>query len=219
MLLMRPKGWQKTLARILARYAFDIDQRLRSSKDRYLTLGNALLGGLRLASRDRNIDLWLNTRLVDLLTDGARVTGALVERDGKQLRIEARRGVVLAAGGFERNETMRAQHLKISDPRMSGGQINNTGDAIVVASAIGAATMNMDSVWWAPVFSVPGEPRGRLSTMERALPGSIIVNQAGKRYMNEGRVLPPCRRADGGGEPAGRRHATFVHSVRRRLSS
>jgi 3-oxosteroid 1-dehydrogenase len=185
MLLMRPKGWQKTLAKIVARYAFDISQRLRTSKDRYLTLGNALLGGLRLASRDRNVTLWLDTRLVELLMDGPRAAGALVERAGRQLRIEARRGVVLAAGGFERNEQMRAEHLKVADPRMSGGQINNTGDAIVVASAIGAATMNMDSVWWAPVFSVPGEPRGRLSTMERALPGSIIVNQAGKRYMNE----------------------------------
>jgi 3-oxosteroid 1-dehydrogenase len=185
MLLMRPKGWHKTLARVLARYFLDIPQRLRSPKDRFLTLGNALLGGLRLASRTRNVDLWLNTTLVELITEGTRVTGASVTRDGRSLRIEARRGIVLAAGGFERNEQMRAAHLKVADPRMSGGQINNTGDAIVVASAIGAATMNMDSVWWAPVFSVPGEPRGRLSTMERALPGSIIVNQAGKRYMNE----------------------------------
>ena len=184
-LLMRPKGWHKTLARVLARYFLDIPQRLRSPKDRFLTLGNALLGGLRLAARTRNVDLWLNTKLVELVTEGARVIGASVTRDGRPLLIEARRGIVLAAGGFERNEQMRAANLKVADPRMSGGQINNTGDAIVIASAIGAATMNMDSVWWAPVFSVPGEPRGRLSTMERALPGSIVVNQAGKRYMNE----------------------------------
>jgi 3-oxosteroid 1-dehydrogenase len=185
MLLMRPLGWQKTLARILGRYALDIGQRLRSSKDRFLTLGNALVGGLRLAARDRKVDVWLKTKLVELILDGRRVTGAVVERGGRRMRIEARRGVVLAAGGFERNEKMRRDNLKIADPRMSGGQTDNTGDAIVVAEAIGAATMNMDSVWWAPVFSVPGEPRGRLSTMERALPGCIIVNQAGKRYMNE----------------------------------
>ena len=184
-LLMRPKGWHKTLARVLARYFVDVRQRLRSPKDRFLTLGNALLGGLRLAARARNVDLWLNTKLVELVTEGSRVIGASVTRDGRKLLIEARRGIVLAAGGFERNEQMRAANLKVTDPRMSGGQINNTGDAIVAASAIGAATMNMDSVWWAPVFSVPGEPRGRLSTMERALPGSIVVNQAGKRYMNE----------------------------------
>ena len=184
-LLMRPKGWHKTLARVLARYFVDVRQRLRSPKDRFLPLGNALLGGLRLAARARNVDLWLNTKLVELVTEGSRVIGASVTRDGRKLLIEARRDIVLAAGGFERNEQMRAANLKVTDPRMSGGQINNTGDAIVAASAIGAATMNMDSVWWAPVFSVPGEPRGRLSTMERALPGSIVVNQAGKRYMNE----------------------------------
>jgi 3-oxosteroid 1-dehydrogenase len=67
----------------------------------------------------------------------------------------------------------------------SGGQTNNTGDSIVAAVKIGAATRNMHSTWSAPVFSVPGEDRGRLSTIERALPGCIIVNQAGKRYLNE----------------------------------
>lgn len=184
-LLMRAPGWQKTLARILLRYAGDIPQRIRSSKDRHLTLGNALLGGLRLAARRRGIELSLRTALLELVRDGQRVTGAVLQRDGQPMRVEARRGIVLAAGGFERNAAMRASHLKVYDPRMSGGQTDNTGDAIRAAQAAGAAVMNMDSVWWAPVFSVPGEERGRLSTMERALPGCIIVNQAGNRYMNE----------------------------------
>ena len=45
--------------------------------------------------------------------------------------------------------------------------------------------MNMQSAWAAPVFYVPGEDRGRLCTIERALPGSLMVNQKGERYLNE----------------------------------
>jgi 3-oxosteroid 1-dehydrogenase len=45
--------------------------------------------------------------------------------------------------------------------------------------------MNMQSAWAAPVFYVPGEDRGRLCTIERALPGCIMVNQKGERYLNE----------------------------------
>ena len=184
-LLMRPPGWQKALLKMLGRYFLDIPQRLRSTKDRFLTLGNALLGGLRLAADRDGVELWLKTALVELVRENGRVTGVVVERDGKRQRIEARRGVILAAGGFERNGEMRAQHLKIKDPKFSGGNTDNTGDGLRIAAASGAALKNLDSVWWAPVFSVPGEKRGRLSTIERALPGCIIVNQAGKRYLNE----------------------------------
>ena len=68
---------------------------------------------------------------------------------------------------------------------LSGGVTSNTGDSIRAGMSIGAKTMNMHSTWAAPVFHVPGEDRGRLSTMERSLPGSIMVNQKGKRYLNE----------------------------------
>jgi len=185
-LLLRLKGWQMILAKLIAGYYLDLPLRLFSRKDRNLTLGNALVGGLGIALKEQNVPIWRSTQMVELLRgkDG-RVIGAVVDREGERLRIEARKAVVLAAGGFERNKEMRVQNLAVKDPRMSGGQINNTGDSIRAAAKIGAELMNMDSVWWAPVFSVPGEARGRLSTIERALPGAIIVNQVGKRYLNE----------------------------------
>jgi 3-oxosteroid 1-dehydrogenase len=94
--------------------------------------------------------------------------------------------VILAAGGFERNGTLRAAHLPGAiNPQASGGYMTNTGDALIEAERHGAATRNLDSAWWAPVFRIPGEDRARLSTVERALPYSIVVNQAGKRYANE----------------------------------
>jgi 3-oxosteroid 1-dehydrogenase len=185
-LLLRPKGWTRTLAKMIWRYAGDIPHRLRSSKDRYLTLGNALCGGLRMALNERGVPIWLETGMIELVQDNGRVTGAVVQRKGRRIRIGARRGLVLAAGGFERNRAMRKAHLSGSDdPTFSGSQINNTGDSIVAAEKVGAALRNMHSTWSAPVFRVPGEARARLSTVERALPGCIIVNQAGKRYMNE----------------------------------
>jgi len=186
MLLFRPKGWQLGLGKMLWRYLSDLPHRFRSIKDRHLTLGNSLIGALRLALKQRNVPLQLETSLVELVREGDRVTGAVVEHRGKRSRIGVRRGIILAAGGFERNAEMRRQNLRGSDdPTMSGSQINNTGDSIVAAQKIGAGLRNMQSTWSAPVFKVPGEARARLSTIERALPGCIIVNQAGKRYMNE----------------------------------
>jgi len=185
-LLLRPKGWKRTLARMFWRYLSDIPHRFRSIKDRSLSLGNALVGGLRLALKQRNVPIRLETGLVEILRDNGRVSGAMVEQNGRRLRIRARKGVVLAAGGFERNAELRRKYLPgPDDPTMSGSQINNTGDAILAAERIGAALRNMQSTWSAPVFRVPGEARARLSTIERALPGCIIVDQAGKRYLNE----------------------------------
>jgi len=185
-LLFRMKGWQRTLLGMLARYWLDVGQRVRSTKDRFLTLGTALVGGLRIAANRLGVPVWLNTKLVELVRESDRVTGVVVERGGTRIRIRARRGVVLAAGGFERNQAMRREYLpRLPDPTRSGGQAGNTGDSIRAATAVGAATLNMGHTWSAPVLSIPGEYRGRLSTTERALPGCIIVNQAGRRYMNE----------------------------------
>ncbi|MFC4593119.1 FAD-binding protein [Sphingobium tyrosinilyticum] len=185
-LLYRTKGWIKNLAVSMARYWLDLPFRLTSRKDRRLTLGNALTGGLRMALNDRGVPLWLNTPLIDLVREGDRVTGAIVEKDGKPYRIGVRQGVVLAAGGFDKNQTMRNANAPLyPTAQYSGGVTSNTGDSIRAGEAIGARTLNLQSAWAAPVFYVPGEDRGRLCTVERALPGCIMVNQSGKRYLNE----------------------------------
>lgn len=185
-LLFRPQGWFRTFVGMLWRYASDLPHRFRSGKDRTLTNGTALVGGLYMALMQRGVPVWLNTAFVELVEDNGRVTGAVVIREGKTMRIGARRGVVLAAGGFERSRRLRRDHLPGSaDPTVSGSQVNNTGDTIVAAERVGAALRNMHSSWTAPVFRVPGEARARPSFVERALPGSMIVDALGKRYMNE----------------------------------
>ncbi len=184
--LFRPKGWQKTIGAVMARYWLDLPQRFRSARDRRLTMATALLGRLRAAYDNAGGELWLESPMVSLVVEQGGVTGAVVRRAGKELRIGANKGVVLAAGGFDRNPKLRAEHLaKIPEPELSGGQSGNTGEAILMAQQAGAALRNMDSAWWAPVFRVPGEPRSRLSTTERALPYSMIVDQSGQRFGNE----------------------------------
>ena len=185
-LLYRTKGWFTHLTINMARYWLDLPFRFTSGKDRRLTLGNALTGGLRLALNERNVPLWLESPLKELVREGDRVTGAVIEHDGKPTRIGVRKGVVLAAGGFDKNQAMREANAPLYPvAQISGGVTSNTGDSIRAGEAIGAGTMNLQSAWAAPVFYIPGEDRGRLCTIERALPGCLMVNQKGERYLNE----------------------------------
>jgi 3-oxosteroid 1-dehydrogenase len=185
-MITRAPGWKKTLAKVLWRYVSDVPQRLKSSRSRFLVFGNALVGQLKQALDRKGGSLMLETGLVALLHEGGRVVGAIAEQDGKRLRILARRGVILGAGGFERNGALRTQYLpKPTHPDWSGSQHNNTGDALVAAQAMDVATDLLDEAWWAPVIKVEDEPRARPLFYERALPGCIMVNQAGQRYMNE----------------------------------
>ena len=185
-LLFRTPGWWQVALSVFGNYFLDFPQRLHSPRDRRLTLGNALLGRLKLSLDKAGGALWLRSPLIELIREDGRVTGAVIEREGQRLRVGARRGVVLASGGFERNAAMRSQYLpKSPEPRWSGSQTNNMGEGILAATRVGAATLNMDSAWWGTSMSLPGEERARLMAFERSLPGSIIVNGNGERYMNE----------------------------------
>jgi len=172
-LLFRAPRWWWHLTKSLARYWFDWPFRFKSRKDRRLTLGNALAGGLRLALNEKGVPLWLESPMEELIIEKGEVIGAVILQGGKVLRIKANKGVVLAAGGFDKNQQMREEHAPLYQNTLySGGTEGNTGDSIRAGIAIGAETMNMQSAWAAPVFYVPGEDRGRLCTIERALPGT-----------------------------------------------
>ncbi|MEO9671914.1 MAG: FAD-binding protein, partial [Marinomonas sp.] len=185
-LLFRQKGWFWHLTKSLVKYWFDWPFRFKSRKDRRLTLGNALAGGLRMALNKREVPLWLESPMEELIEEDGRVIGAVVKRGSKTMRIGARKGVILAAGGFDKNQEMREENAPLyKNALYSGGTSGNTGDSIRAGKTVGADTMNMHSAWAAPVFYVPGEDRGRLCTIERALPGCMMVNQNGERYLNE----------------------------------
>lgn len=187
MLTKRP-GWLWKTITVMSRYYLDIPQRYRTERDRRLTCGNSLLGQLRRALNAREVPLKLGVALEDLIVEEGRVVGASVSHLGQRQAIRARRGVILAAGGFERNQAMREGNLQTqgeTSALWSGSQNNNTGDAITAATRIGAQLEFMDSAWWAPTFRLSDEDRARPMFAERALPGCMIVNGQGKRYMNE----------------------------------
>lgn len=185
-MLYRPRGWWWRFTVNMARYWLDLPFRFTSRKDRRLTLGNALTGGLRLALNKKAVPLWLESPLAELVEQDGRVAGAVITREGRPYRIRARKGVILAAGGFDKDQAKRDAYSPLyPKAQVSGGVTSNTGDALVAGLSMGAGTMNLQSAWAAPVFHVPGEDRGRLCTIERALPGCIMVNQSGTRYLNE----------------------------------
>lgn len=186
MMFTRAAGWFGLMLRLMVRYALDLPWRFKSSRDRFLAMGNSLVGMLRQSTIDRAIPIWLETPARELIVENGRVVGVLAEKGGTTLRIRAERGVVLAAGGFEGNQAMRDKYLP-NPTRVEWTCANkqNTGDAIEMARQVGAALEFMDEGWWGPVTVVPDEPNARMLVIEKSLPGGVMVNKAGKRFVNE----------------------------------
>jgi 3-oxosteroid 1-dehydrogenase len=185
-LLTKERGWILLFIRKLARYWLDLPWRFRTKRDRRLTLGSALIGSLRRSMMDRDIPLWLETPLESLISDGRRITGVTAVRNGKLIHIGANRGVILAAGGFEHNQEMREQYLpKPTKAEWTITPPANTGDAIRAGAKIGAKLDLMDWAWWAPTVVVAGREKRRALFVERALPGCVMVNQLGQRFVDE----------------------------------
>jgi 3-oxosteroid 1-dehydrogenase len=158
--------------------------RARLLRQRPLSMGQALAAGLRAGLRDRDVPVWLSTPMTGLCVQDGRVTGVEVTRDGQPAVITARRGVLLAAGGFERNAEMREEYQRGPvDVAWTTGAAGNTGDAIRAGQAAGGALDLMDDAWWGPSIPLPSGPFFCLA--ERSLPGSLLVNAAGQRFVNE----------------------------------
>jgi succinate dehydrogenase/fumarate reductase flavoprotein subunit len=153
---------------------------------RYAAGGQALAAGLFAGVLRAGIPVWTDTALSRLTSEGTKITGAVVDHDGREVTVTARRGVVLAAGGFDHRMDMRwkFQSEALGD-HLSLGADTNTGDAIRTAQDFGAATDLMDQAWWFP--AVAPLPGGAPAVMlaERSLPGSLIVDQNGNRFVNE----------------------------------
>jgi 3-oxosteroid 1-dehydrogenase len=179
-------GWGKMAAGLYLKYLLDFPMRLRTRRDARLTLGSAGVARLFLSLKDRGIPLWRNCAMQELVGSDGRIDGVIATRQGQPTRIRARRGVVLAAGGFERNQAMREQYLpQPTNAEWSAGNLHNTGDGIRAAQAHGAATGQMDWGWWFTTACIPGRPKATLSQVEKSMPGCITVNKRGQRFSNE----------------------------------
>jgi succinate dehydrogenase/fumarate reductase flavoprotein subunit len=189
--LLRPfsslKGFMHA-ARLLARQAMD---RLRYPRGTRLIMGNALVARLLHSLRRHGVPVRFETRLTELLTEDSRVIGAiLTDRNGRRA-ISAQKGIVLATGGISWNAELRSKLFPKAAQQFSLAPASNTGDGVSAALQAGAGLdENLRSpALWMP-SSVLRRPDGTTSVfphimLDRAKPGLIAVNSAGRRFVNE----------------------------------
>lgn len=150
-----------------------------------VALGEALIARLRLSLAEANGELWLSTAFKDFIMGKGRVIGIIVERDGQELKIEAKKGVVLSSGGFSHNQTLRDKYLPSpTNAAWTSSPEGQTGDILEPGVRIGATLDLMDKVWGAPsVIDPQGYPFFLVA--DRGVPNMIVVDSAGHRFVNE----------------------------------
>ena len=150
-----------------------------------LTNGASFIGQMLRIALDRGVEVWTDAPLEDLVVDGGRVVGVRALRAGVPVMIEARKGVLLAAGGFAHNREMRAEHGADQTPaKWSISNLGDTGEAMQTAMRLGAKTDLMDEAWWLPSPRT-GQFGGSTLDQARQRPRTIYVDAAGRRFVNE----------------------------------
>ncbi|MBE9373680.1 FAD-dependent oxidoreductase [Saccharopolyspora sp. HNM0983] len=168
------------------------------------TMGGALVGRLVVAALRRGVDVVAECPVTGLDRDGA---GWIVTAGGRGIHTDA---VVLASGGFEWNPALRRAFLPYPVTPISAP--SNTGDGLVLGLGAGGAVDEMTAVWGVPVLAPPtavydGQPSGRMGNVELTLPGSVAVNTAGRRFVNEAANYHDLNRAFGAVDPGTGRFA------------
>jgi len=196
--LNRVPGWGQRITSFPADFSnvgLDAETRARLHADigadsgDLVVAGAALIAGLLRGLLDLGVQPRTGARAVELISVDGAVKGVRIAIGEQTFDVMTRRGVILANGGFEWDpEKVEAflrgpMHGPVSPPY-------NTGDALRMAMAQGADLANMGEAWWVPVIQIPGDTlggqqRSRSVRLERTRPRSIIVNRAGKRFINE----------------------------------
>jgi succinate dehydrogenase/fumarate reductase flavoprotein subunit len=175
-------------AKILARYGLD---RLSGPRGSRLVMGNALIGRLLLSLKKHGVDILIKANVRDFVTRNGAVTGVELAAEGVTRRVQACQGVVLAAGGYNRHPTRRGDLLPQQGPIHSPSAPGHTGAMQDLAIRLGArlGEGNLDNAYWAPV-SIRQRPDGSTAAfphfvMDRSKPGTVCVDQSGRRFVNE----------------------------------
>jgi 3-oxosteroid 1-dehydrogenase len=152
-----------------------------------LTNGASLIGQMLKVLIDHGEPpVWTNTAMDDLIVEDGRVVGARLIRDGAPINVRARKGVLLAAGGFSRNADMRRRYSgdQPNEAKWSVSNPGDTGEVLQTAMRLGAKTDLLDEAWWLPSVFV-ADPRARAVGSGRQRPGAIYVDGTGRRFCNE----------------------------------
>jgi hypothetical protein len=175
----------------LGRYGLD---RLKGyHRGTRLVGGNALIARFYKTILDRKIQVWMRAVATTLIMDGNAVVGAEVSREGKRLRVKARRGVVIATGGYPGNLEMRLENSRKPTVTVERtlGLLSNAGEGIGLGqSAGGRLDHNSEDTGYYVAMSelqAPGKQKVLWAhfMLDRPMPGFIAVGKDGNRFTNE----------------------------------
>ena len=157
--------------------------------------GPGLVKALRDAAEAKGVKVMVETSAKKLIQDAKtkEILGLIAESAGKELTIKARKGVILAAGGFPWNEEMVKHFLR--GPSLPTSTLGNTGDGILMGMAIGADLRNMNEEWGMPVALTAGGTATLCASWTTGMPGAIVVNKYGERFYNEAGPYDTVKRA------------------------
>lgn len=153
-------------------------------------MGAALVGNLLHGCLQLGVKVMVESPGVELIRDtDDGVVGVVTTKGGERAEIRTRRGVILASGGFEWNAQLVKDFLGVPMTAPASPP-SNTGEALTMAMTVGASLGNMSEAWWSPTIHVKGDtydgaPLFRPTSSLRTLPGGIIVNRKGRRFINE----------------------------------
>ncbi len=191
------KSWdaKKALARMGLRALY-----AKLTGKNYVTAGAALQGRMMAAALKAGAELRVNTPVRELIVEDDRVVGVVTERDGKPWRIGARLGVLVNAGGFALNQQMRDTYMPGSSIQHTSVSEGDTGEMIQEMMRHGAAIAQMDAYVGSPLALPPGAENWPIKPGVQGLtaaPHAILVDQSGRRYLNEGGSYTEyCRRME-----------------------
>lgn len=149
-----------------------------------LSAGRALIGRLLMAlDATGNATVRTGLAMDELVVEDGRVTGIVgTDSEGARVRLAGRHGVLLAAGGFERNAQERGRHGVPGDADWTmAPPATNTGEPLAAAISVGAATSLMDQAWWCPGIAHPDGS----AAFTLGFRGGLVVDQNGERFANE----------------------------------
>jgi 3-oxosteroid 1-dehydrogenase len=176
-----------TALRLGVRWVAD---RLRYPRGTRLAMGNALVANLFQKLLARNGRVWFTATATELVREDGRVVGAVVAHQGRELRVRVRRGVVLAGGGFSASPEWRTRYLPSPTPQYTRAAEGSTGSTLALAQAVGASLGEPrdDNAFWFP--SSIGRRRDGTTAVfphiwDRAKPGIVAVDAAGRRFVDE----------------------------------
>ncbi len=172
-------------AKLVLRYLAD---RLRFSRGTRLMMGNALVARLFYSLQKRGVPIWFGAAITEVMGDRSGVIGARIRHGAKDVAVKTRKGVVLATGGYGHNKTFRAAFMPQPTPTHSLSCRENSGDGVAIGERLGARIAPEEhgrSGFWTPVsVTMRGGLFPHLS-LDRAKPGLLAVNSAGRRFVNE----------------------------------